>query len=165
MEDVLNFALERHGAQMYGHRGYVSGHLLPVTVLLQSYGFTGAAVTAALLHDVVEDTSTTVEEIKSLFGSDVADLVWAVTSEPGTSRRIRNAATYPKIRASVDALAIKLCDRIINVQECWETRNSKLFMYKKEHPEFRRALYLESDLQSILDMWKRLDNLLGWEYP
>ena len=94
-------------------------------------------IIAAWLHDLLEDTATKRKEIDEAFGVRVAELVWAVTNEPGPNRASRHAVTYPKIRALPLAVLLKLCDRMANVQ----AGGSLVFMYNKEHEDFKRSLY------------------------
>ena len=85
---------------------------------------------SALLHDIVEDTDITIEEIDSLFGADVAHLVEGLTkidnirdSElvPSTSdeRLVISALSFRKmLLASIEdvrVLVVKLCDRLHNM--------------------------------------------------
>lgn len=150
---------------MYGELQYTTGHLVFVAVKVKVAGYPEMEA-AAWLHDVVEDTETTIEEVRTLFGDETADLVWAVTSEPGRNRKERNAATYPKIvRAGEKAVALKLCDRICNVEECWRVQDSKLYMYHKEYRDFRAALRREGSDPRIMKLWDRLDKLLAWYEP
>lgn len=164
---VIAFVTERHAGQKYGERDYVSTHLCEVASLVAVQARGDADLeTAAWLHDVVEDTSTTLEEVQALFGEGVAALVWAVTSAEGKNRKERNAATYPKIRsAGARAVVLKLCDRISNVEACWASKDAKLFLYQREYRDFRQALRREEDGSAVLALWKRLDTLLGWWEP
>ena len=153
-------AVEAHGSQKYGNRPYVS-HLVRVVETLHQFGVvTEELETAGWLHDVVEDTATTLDTLRLEFGDRVADLVHAVTTEPGPTREDRNLLTYPKIRATPGATVLKLCDRIANVETCWETRSRKLFMYHREYPGFRSALCDDADHQSLA-VWEHLDQLLA----
>lgn len=162
---ALEFATDRHGSQMYGELPYMTGHLVYVAVLVKSAGYPELE-DAAWLHDIVEDTVTTLQEVEERFGVETAGLVWAVTSEPGKNRKERNTATYPKILQIGDkAIALKLCDRICNVEECWRVRDAKLFMYQKEYRGFRGALRSESSDPRVLKLWDRLDKLLGRYEP
>lgn len=111
---------------------------------------------AAWLHDIVEDTPVKLKEIEEQFGSLVAALVEAVTNEPGANRKIRHALTYPKTRAMPLAVYLKLCDRISNVRAGGALRQ----MYRKEHEDFRRALYTPGLFEP---MWAELDRLLATE--
>lgn len=162
--EAVAFAIERHGNRMYGGLSYVTGHLVPVVDLLIRSGL-GPLEAAGWLHDVVEDTNTTLDEVREQFGDGVADLVGAVTSEPGANREERNAATYPKIRAAGrNAVALKLADRICNVSACWANSDKRLFMYAKEYPDFREALrVVDQHGWEVGGLWNRLDRLLAWE--
>jgi (p)ppGpp synthase/HD superfamily hydrolase len=97
-------------------------------------------VIAAWAHDLLEDTATSRKELEELFGERVAQLVWAVTNEPGEDRRTRHAHTYPKIRAEPLAVLLKLCDRLANVRASAGTKGFRE-MYAKEYEDFKRALY------------------------
>ena len=158
--------MERHGAQTYGRRPYVV-HLDHVARVLRTFDFPHDVLRqAAYLHDVVEDTETTLEEVQVVFGDEVAALVAAVTNEPGRNRKERAAATYPKIRAAGSlAVALKLCDRIANVEECLRTRDHKFDMYRKEHQDFRAALRQEDDDVKVLALWAHLDALMRRRDP
>lgn len=161
MNDMIQiaslFATEKHKDQKYGSNNYTF-HLADVVRVLKEFGETDADIlSAAWLHDVVEDTDTSVDEIKSMFNDRVADLVWRVTNEPGKNRAERHEKTYAKIKASPDALKLKLADRIANVRAS-KTDNEKLFkMYKKEYKGFKDELY-SSNLHT--KMWNELDELI-----
>ncbi|AUX23250.1 uncharacterized protein SOCEGT47_037730 [Sorangium cellulosum] len=142
-------AEERHAAQRYGKLPYVV-HLAQVRAVLSAYGYGGALGVAAWLHDTVEDTDTTPEEIAARFGEEVATLVWAVTGT-GESRKERNRSAYEKIRKHPQAAILKLADRIANVEASRE-HPDKRAMYRDEHEAFERALAGLGDPR----MWARL---------
>ena len=157
------YATIKHGTQLYSGVPYTH-HLAAVEAVLRKFGpaYPGnncddenddLMLVAAWLHDVIEDTGTKAKEIAEMFGEDVAELVSAVTNEPGQNRKIRAALTYPKIRANSLAVRLKLADRIANV----ETGGKLVDMYKKEYEDFRRALYTPGQHE---DMWAHLDDLL-----
>lgn len=150
------FAATKHGDQKYGVLPYTH-HLAQVEAVLRR--FKGEFIhenmlVAAWLHDVIEDTGTKLKEIEELFGPKVTELVGAVTNEPGPNRKVRAALTYPKIRACVGATALKLADRIANV----ENGGKLVDMYRKEHEDFRRGLYCPGRHE---EMWAHLDALLA----
>lgn len=154
--------LDNH--QLYGWLPYTH-HLESVCWTLDSYSFDDEVILAAAwLHDIIEDTRGKPNEMKKrdieeLFGDEVAELVWAVTSEDGPNRKTRNALTYPKIRAAGPrAVALKLADRIANVRN----GGKALDMYKKEHTDFRHGIYVQHRTGYILEMQDDLDDLLGW---
>src|SRR5690242_15177660 len=109
------FAVMKHGNQTYSGCLPYSHHLAAVESVLRRFGVTSQyMLEAAWLHDTMEDTGTKKKEIAEFFGDNVAELVEAVTNEPGTNRKVRNALTYPKIRAYPEATLLKLADRIAN---------------------------------------------------
>lgn len=119
-------------------------------------------VAAAWLHDSVEDTDTTLETIEQEVGPEVRALVWAVTDEDGANRAERHTKTYPKIRNVPYATALKLADRIVNVEANVQNRGGYYSMYRKEHEQFRKALY--NPAHTYLEpMWRHLDRLMRLE--
>ncbi len=158
------FALNAHGQQMYGNKPYVV-HLEHVHEVMKRYRNTNTDVLiqiAAWLHDVLEDTETLKAELVRNFGEEVADIVYRVTDEPGADRTERKHKTYPKIRDNFNATMVKLCDRIANVEASSDVPE-KLNMYKNEYLEFRDAVYTQ-DLESLLgDLWRDLEQLLGFD--
>ncbi|MCO4747344.1 MAG: HD domain-containing protein [Proteobacteria bacterium] len=155
------FAIRAHGDQRYGDQPYVS-HLVAVSHNLRRFGQGRIElVCAAWLHDTVEDTPVRVEEVRELFGPEVAAIVDAVTTQPGPNRKARNALTYPRIVATPGAVTVKLADRIANVEACWASQSYKLFRYRDEYPAFREAMRDDANLPRLV-MWDHLDTLLGW---
>ena len=155
------FAVEAHGDQRYGEEPYVV-HLEAVHATAVEFGVTDApTLIAAWLHDVVEDTDVTREQVAAEFGDAVATLVHAVTNEPGSNRKERAKLTYPKIASTPGAVRLKLADRIANVRACLETRSGLLRMYQREYRKFRGALCRDGDpIEGA--MWAELDALLEW---
>lgn len=156
-ERARKFAAERHASQMYGDQPYIV-HLEAVREVLRWAGYEdGHSLSiAAWLHDVVEDTETTIDEIRALFGENVADLVWAVTGV-GANRTERNASMYEKCRRCPRAVYLKLADRIANVEAARANDPPKLKMYQKEMFAFHHNL---KDW-GLPSMWKRL-HLAVW---
>ena len=157
IQKAIDFATERHKDQVYDGGPYTK-HLRWVAEVAERYGCVNEEIFAACwLHDTVEDTATTNEEIASNFGARVADLVYRVTNEPGRNRRERHERTYGKIKADKSAMFIKLCDRIANV-EASHSNPSYLSMYAKEWEDFRRLLYVPGTYD---DMWNHIATLLN----
>jgi (p)ppGpp synthase/HD superfamily hydrolase len=113
--------------------------------------------TGAWLHDVVEDTRKSpqpvkVKDVAEMFGATVAGLVEAMTKGEEGNRAAKAALNYPKLRAVFGATALKLADRIANVAQ----GGHLVQMYKKEHEDFRRALYTPGEYE---ELWAHLDSL------
>ena len=154
------FAAQAHGDQRYGTHLPYHHHLASVVATLHRFGHDDPElVDAAWLHDTIEDTSVTSEDIAERFGVRVAELVWAVTNEDGANRGERHQKTYPKIAAQgTDAITLKLADRIANTEAARDQRRSLLGMYVKEHPAFRTAL---RPAGGDPVMWDHLDALIA----
>lgn len=130
---------------------------------------------ALWLHDAIEDTTTTRDEIEEHFGTDVADLVEAV-SGVGKNRKERLDSISRKIEDSPDAIIIKLCDRIANTryssQKFYSSHSTGLVgeelpkdcqmfaMYVKEFPDFKKELGgIYSEIGFIKRMWEYLESI------
>ena len=149
------FAISKHGNQKYGEHPY-SYHLNYVVNILTEYGYAedDAIISAGWLHDTIEDTDTTHAMLVLEFNQEIADIVWAVSSEPGKNRQAKFRNTAPKIISNKKALIVKLADRIANT-EASLANNPKLYqMYVKEFTLFHELLY-----QDNLPMWNRLIKL------
>jgi len=110
-------------------------------------------------HDVPEDTTKTLEDLLAArFPKRSVSVTWRVTDEPGKNRDERKKFTYPKIAQDWMAIAVKLCDRIANVEH---SINNKKRMRKnrREYPKFRTALYNPSHGR-LSAMWEHLDQLI-----
>ena len=119
--NAANFAAEKHATQKRkgaATEPYVN-HLLEVAHLVStalSEPDTNLVI-AALLHDVIEDSGVTKDEVAERFGTDVADLVAEVTDDkslPKAERKSLQIVHAAKI--SVRAQAIKLADKISNLR-------------------------------------------------
>jgi (p)ppGpp synthase/HD superfamily hydrolase len=154
-ERALEWARERHGGQLYGGRPYDT-HLRAVAEVLRDcgYGDDPALMSAASLHDTIEDTQATHGEIAELFGARVADIVDAVSDPEGATRAAKKAAAYPRIRAIDDAVRVKLADRIANV----EAGGPPAAKYPGEQEAFRRELWKPGVADAL---WARLDRALA----
>ena len=98
-------------------------HPLEVAIILSQLNMDTTAITAALLHDVVEDTPATLEDIGSLFGKDVAVLVDGVTKISSLKKRTKSHNQAETLRKMLMAtindprvIVIKLADKIHNMR-------------------------------------------------
>ena len=124
-------------------------------------------VAAAWLHDVLEDTHTTYNDLTKQLGlysradvvKDVAEIVFALTNNKGRTRDERaNDAYYAAIVGDPLAVYVKLCDRLANVMNA----GSMNTRYTKEQGHFKAKLK-RGDLYA--PMWARLDAMLGTGTP
>lgn len=153
------FAEIAHSGQIYNDEVPYTVHLQNVVGVLERFGLTDPVmICAGWLHDTIEDTTKSYNDIKDRFGVEVAELVFAVSSELGRNRKERNEKTYPKIRANPQAVLLKLADRIANI-EYGLANGGKTVMYTQEFPEFYKALCVENS-QTEITMWNHLKRLL-----
>lgn len=117
LQDVRDFALAKHGGQVRKHDGrpYIE-HLDGVAAVLKEHGYKSPdVIAAAFLHDTLEKTDTTVEELIEAFGLPVTELVfWLTDSERGSSESRALQAAWRLSRAPWNAKLIKLADIIDN---------------------------------------------------
>lgn len=159
-EKAREFAIARHGDQKYGELPY-SVHLDEVAHIASGYGVDATVI--AYLHDVVEDTETTVSEIESLFGDLVSRCVAILTDEAGANRKERKARTYEKMRQVSGelelALIVKAADRLANLRQCVSHNNDRLLrMYRNEHGAFRQAVYRPGICEPV---WREIDGIVS----
>ncbi len=117
------FAAKAHANQVRSSGEPYITHPIAVSYILLEFGMDTDAICAAMLHDVVEDTDTTLEELKKLFGQDVAMLVDGVTKLgkiPLFTKEEQQAENVRKILLAMSqdirVIIIKLCDRLHNMR-------------------------------------------------
>lgn len=160
-EKAKAYAELKHAGQIHGTRPFTT-HLGEVVSALHEFGHLDDDLTAAAwLHDVVEDTPVTIEEIYTEFGQRIGDLVDALTDGPGATRVEKKQKPYTTIPNVNGAVIVKLADRIANVRHTiadTEPEAEKYYaMYKREHAGFCKAL---GGTGEAADMWQLLDSLL-----
>ena len=116
-------AAQAHQSQMRSSGESYINHPLAVAQIVADIGLDEVSVVAALLHDAVEDTEITVEDVARDFGSETADIVDGVTKLERIrfdSREEQQAATMRKMLVAMArdlrVLVIKLADRLHNMR-------------------------------------------------
>lgn len=122
IDEVLEFATERHKGQMRTDGTMYITHPIRVSELVSKYkkSTNQKILTAgALLHDVLEDTYTSYRELKDRFGLVVASLVMEVTSSDFVSKMVGKQVylAHKMQYMSSYALVIKLADRLDNLMD------------------------------------------------
>ena len=120
-KEAYLYAAEKHMLQVrkFTKDPYII-HPEFVACMLIRYTTDKNMIKAALLHDVVEDTTATLEDIEDLFGQRVADLVFELTTDDDLKDKIGKKIylTEKMNNMSEDAFLIKLLDRLHNVMDC-----------------------------------------------
>lgn len=131
------YATTKHNGQFrkFTHEQYIN-HPLRVAQNVLRYSDDNnltEMIVAAILHDTVEDTDATPEEIASLFGSGVERLVNELTSKPGITKEEKPSYLATKMsKMSNCALTIKLADRLDNVSDLKNASENFRVRYQKE---------------------------------
>jgi (p)ppGpp synthase/HD superfamily hydrolase len=99
-------------------------------------------LSACWAHDVIEDCRETYNDVASVLGTDVAEIVYALSNEKGKTRKERaNDKYYKGIKNCPFASFVKLCDRIANIQYSKYSGSSMFDKYISETPDFVHQLY------------------------
>jgi hypothetical protein len=141
---TYRFALEKHRSQSRASGAPYLEHLERVARRLQSAGFHDEAIiSAALLHDTMEDTETTEQELQEHFGRDVTALVVSLTLKPNVPFDEQASGYYYRIvKAGLPSVAIKLADIADNLNDIeaipgWRSkrmaRRARQFLYVANH--------------------------------
>lgn len=145
------FAMFHHTStlQLYDGRPY-SVHLKRVVAVAKKFihlipqDKREIVLAACWLHDTIEDCRLTYNDIKTDFGEEVANIVFALTNEKGKTRVERaDARYYEGIRNNDLSVFVKVCDRIANFEYSTERGSSMANAYKKEMDGFIGKLYAE----------------------
>jgi GTP pyrophosphokinase len=126
-EDLLNrayvYAMKAHGAQKRASGDPFFSHPLEVAAILTDLKLDDATIVAAVLHDTIEDTASTREEIDHLFGKEIGALVDGLTKLKKldlVSKPAQQAENFRKlllaIADDVRVLLVKLADRLHNMR-------------------------------------------------
>ncbi|HHZ20258.1 MAG TPA: bifunctional (p)ppGpp synthetase/guanosine-3',5'-bis(diphosphate) 3'-pyrophosphohydrolase [Firmicutes bacterium] len=135
-------------------------HPLNVAAILVDMDMDATSIQAALLHDVVEDTGVTIDEIGELFGDKVKELVDGVTKLSRLSFQSKQEQQMENLRKMFLAMAhdlrvilIKLADRLHNM------RTLKHLQEDKQRAIAKETLDIYAPLTHRLGMWK-----IKWEF-
>lgn len=144
-EDAINrayvYAMKMHGSQLRASGDPYFSHPIEVAGILTRYRLDCASIITALLHDTIEDTPATQEEIERLFGREIARLVDGVTKLNRIELQSDHAKQAENLRKLVLAMSedirvllVKLADRMHNMRTLHYIKN----------PDKRRRIALET---------------------
>jgi (p)ppGpp synthase/HD superfamily hydrolase len=130
-----SFAYEAHknGYRKYTNEPYIV-HPERVAALVTTVTNNPATIAASWLHDVVEDTSITIDQIYKNFGHEIGMLVSSVTNNDIGNRDFRNIAERDRISVSTpNAKTIKLADMIDNIPSLikYDPKFAKVYLQEK----------------------------------
>lgn len=164
---ALAFATEAHASidqrRKYTGEPYIN-HPIAVAEIVRSVPHTSAMIAADYLHDVIEDTPVTIDEIEAVFGVEVAELVGWLTdvSKPEDgNRKTRKALDLEHSAQSTPAAkTIKIADLIDNTVSIQERDPDFWRVYR--HEKIRLLAVLKEGDQTL---WRRAAAQCGYGEP
>ncbi len=162
IEAAYALAAEAHSAQIRKSGiPYITHPIAVARIALVELGLKTKSIMAALLHDVVEDTEYTVEDMQRHFGTDVANLVQTLTKNSDgnykVSKQIDNfKQMLDSINYDIRALLIKLADRMHNMRTLGSMRTDKQMKITSETDYFYAPL---ANRLGLYDIKSELENL------
>ena len=150
------YAMKMHGSQLRASGDPYFAHPIQVAGILTDYKLDTATIVTALLHDVVEDTSATRDDIAAMFGEEVAVLVEGVTKlsrlelQAEHTRQAENLRKFIlAISRDVRVLLVKLADRLHNMRTLKYVKPEKRERISRETLEVYAPLGRSIGIHSI----------------
>ncbi len=173
-EALLNrayvYAMKAHGQQKRASGDPYFSHPLEVASILTSLKLDDDTIATALLHDTIEDTQTTKDEIERLFGPNIASLVDGLTKIEKlnlVSKKTQQAENFRKlliaISSDVRVLLVKLADRLHNMRTLEHMRPEKRRLIAQETMDIYAPLAGRMGIQEFRDELEELS--FRWLHP
>jgi guanosine-3',5'-bis(diphosphate) 3'-pyrophosphohydrolase len=173
-EALLNrayvYAMKAHGNQKRASGDLYFSHPLEVAAILTELKLDDATISAALLHDVIEDTDVTRDEIDQKFGKEIGDLVDGLTKIKKldlVTKKAEQAENFRKLLVAISSdirvLLIKLADRLHNMRTLGHKRPESRRRTSDETLEIYAPLAGRMGMQSMREELEAL--AFKWGYP
>ena len=168
---AFNFARQAHkGVRRHSGEPYIMHPLAVAHIVCKEIGLGSTSICAALLHDVVEDTDYTVEDIRNLFGDKIAGIVDGLTKISGGvfgAHASEQAENFKKLLLTMSedirVILIKIADRLHNM------RTLEFLQTNKQYKIAGETLYIYAPIAYRLGLSRiktELENLsFKYEYP
>lgn len=168
---AFNFARQAHkGVRRLSGEPYIMHPIAVAQIACQEIGLGSTSICSALLHDVVEDTDYTIEDIENIFGPKIAQIVDGLTKISGGifgEQASAQAENFKKLLLTMSddirVILIKICDRLHNMRTLASQPASKQYKIAGE------TLYIYAPLANRLGLNKiktELENLsFKFEHP
>ena len=168
---AFNFARQAHkGVRRLSGEPYIMHPIAVAQIACSEIGLGSTSICSALLHDVVEDTDYTVEDIENIFGPKIAQIVDGLTKISGGifgEQASAQAENFKKLLLTMSedirVILIKICDRLHNMRTLESQPANKQYKIAGE------TLYIYAPLANRLGLYKvksELENLsFRFEHP
>jgi GTP pyrophosphokinase len=168
---AFNFARQAHkGVRRLSGEPYILHPIAVAQIACEEVGLGSTSICAALLHDVVEDTDYTTEDLENIFGPKIAQIVDGLTKISGGifgEQASAQAENFKKLLLTMSddirVILIKICDRLHNMRTLESQPANKQYKIAGE------TLYIYAPLSNRLGLYKiksELENLsFQYEHP
>ncbi|MFC2299743.1 MAG: RelA/SpoT family protein [Segatella oulorum] len=168
---AFNFAKQAHkGVKRLSGEPYIMHPIAVAQIACEEMGLGSTSICAALLHDVVEDTDYTIEDIENIFGPKIAQIVDGLTKISGGifgDKASAQAENFKKLLLTMSddirVILIKICDRLHNMRTLASQPANKQYKIAGE------TLYIYAPLANRLGLNKiktELEDLsFSYEHP
>ena len=163
---AFNFANQAHkGIKRRSGEPYIMHPIAVASIVCNEIGLGSTSICAALLHDVVEDTDYTVEDIENIFGPKIAQIVDGLTKISGGifgDRASAQAENFKKLLLTMSndirVILIKIADRLHNMRTLGSMLPNKQYKIAGE------TLYIYAPLANRLGLYKIKTELESFKY-
>ncbi|MFA6859992.1 MAG: HD domain-containing protein [Clostridia bacterium] len=156
IQEALKFAVEKHEKQLRkGTNIPYIVHPVEVMKILLENGATEQVVVAGILHDTVEDTKTTIDELKIVFGDEIAKIVAGVSEDKTKTWEERKQHTIVELKNATKEIKLVACaDKLSNLKSIFHEKNE---IGKKIWERFKRGFkpqkkYYSGLIDSLSDL-------------
>ena len=171
ISEAYEFANENHKGQLRKSGEPYIIHPLQVAYILATIDMDEATICAALLHDVVEDTKVTYEDVQNKFGTEIAELVDGVTKltkwQQYTTVKEQQVEDYRKMFLAmgkdIRVILIKLADRLHNMRTLKFLTRDRQIAISRETMDLYAPLANRLGLYSL--KWELEDLAFKYLYP
>ena len=171
LDYAILFATKAHDGQMRKTDNVAMiFHPFTVGMLLQRTGMSEDTVIAGILHDVVEDTKYTIDDIENIFGKNVRNIVDEVTENKSLEWKKRKEEAIEKVRnASIQGKMVECADKINNLEslydllqekgaEVWKNFNKPYSEQKWYYTEMYQAVVDNAENNQFFERYKKILN-------
>ena len=155
---AFNFARQAHkGVRRLSGEPYIMHPIAVAQIACEEMGLGSTSICAALLHDVVEDTDYSVEDIENIFGSKIAMIVDGLTKISGGifgDKASAQAENFKKLLLTMSddirVILIKICDRLHNMRTLASQAPNKQYKIAGEYKDITNKLSMSEEQRQKL---------------